>query len=101
MPRQSKQAALESVAIEDVIEDGAELEEIMTDMKFVMDAKNESIATAYRQAKKRINDKIPADPGKVFRIGDMGEVKVLEKNRSAVQERPAGKRIEKSIQRSE
>lgn len=93
------QASLERVEIEEVVEDGAAIEELYNDMHFVMDAEHEKIAAEYGKASRRIRKRIPDEEGKVYKIGEIGEVRVLKKNKSATKASPKGIRLEKSIQR--
>ena len=95
---QRKQAALESIAIEDVVEDGVVIEQLYDDMHFVMDDEHDKVASEFAKAQRRIRKATPDEKGKVFKFGEIGEVKVLEKNKSEVKAQKKGKRLEKSIQ---
>lgn len=94
----SDQASLEREDIESYIDDGAAIEEIYNDMHFVMNEGNQKIATEFGKASRRIRKRIPDEAGKVFKIGEIGEVRVLQKNKSASKATPKGTRLEKSIQ---
>ena len=93
------QAALESVPSEEVVEDGAKIEQLYNDMHFVMDDEHDKVAAEFGKAQRRIRNAVPDEKGKVFKFGEIGEVTVLQKNKSATKATKKGTRLEKSIQK--
>lgn len=95
-----KQATLERVPIEEaegVQLDGAAIEQLYDNMHIAMDPEKEKIAKEWAAADRAVKKVIPDVEGS-YQIGELGEVKVKQVNRSAAKARPKGTAFKKSLQ---